>query len=270
MTAEILIPVAVAFLLLALLLPLMFRRKPRRSQRLVSASLESVSAPTPHVEPLAVAKTKATQAPAPKKPNPVRRSPAAVTTPKITVAALVPPKAPQPSPAPAITEIAESPTDPDETHAAVFLPTLEPRPEVATAARAVERSQSRSPKFVVKTVLKSEAPFRKVPPPAAAPAAPDTGDKDMPASDKVVDITTAIQIRAPKKPQPPRHHLPAEIRAGLAKLHQKIDRLEDAVLDLEKQLRGFDLDFSKAPEKPLRKPERTVSPERSDENTIAA
>jgi hypothetical protein len=63
------------------------------------------------------------------------------------------------------------------------------------------------------------------------------------ASNKVVDITTAISVRAPQQPKICRSALPEEIRAALARLNQRIDRLEDAVLDLENQLEDFDLDF---------------------------
>ena len=146
-------------------------------------------------------------------------------------------------------ETSLAPSPPRAIEKEAFLPNLAPTPVAATSARAPLPSPSSAPRFVVQSPLKSESPSRKkkteVEPTQAKQAEPEPepAAEPIPASDKVVDITTAISVRAPQKPNISRSAIPEEIRAALSKLNQRIDRLEDAVLDLENQLEDFDLDF---------------------------
>ena len=231
MTAEILIPVALAALLLVVVLSLLLRRRPKRSARLVSASLESVSPAT--VDKKIAPSSSDAQAEAPPQKQPQARK----AVPSSTVAKISETVASKP------TKVAQpAPLEEDR-----FLPTLKPTPVAATSARSSVPAQSPEPNFVVQSTLKSGAPSRKAKTAATPPSEKSIAEPTVdltPASDKVVDITTAISVRAPQKPKISRSALPEEIRAALAKLNQRIDRLEDAVLDLENQLGDFDLDFT--------------------------
>lgn len=245
MTAEILIPVAAGAVLLAFVLSMLLRRRPKRSARLVSASLES--APNASADDDPSERQIANQEPETAVSLAKVSKPAAVVAPETTKKA---------KPAPAEEED--------------FLPTLAPTPVAATSARASVPSQSSAPKFVLQAPLKSVAPSRKTKAVATAPVSPPKPEQHpavdlAPASDKVVDITTAISVRAPQKTKISRSALPEEIRAGLAKLNQRIDRLEDAVLDLENQLEDFDLDFSQSA-----KTQKTVSNAPAESGSAAA